>query len=752
MAIHIDEAGRVFTLHTAHSTYQMKSDDCGTLLHTYYGKRTDDFDKSYLIFYSAMRGFSGSPYDCTKAGYSLDVLPQEYSCFGTGDYRDTGLHVRHADGSNAAQLRYVSHRVLPGAQPIPGLPAAHGDCETLEVTLRDTASEVLVVLSYGVYESCDTITRSAKIVNTGSSPVVLEKAATLSLDWQRSDFDLITFHGRHGMERIPQRAAIQHGCQSVGSVRGASSHHYNPFALLCDHTADETHGDCYGIGFVYSGEFLLEVSRDQAEQTRLLLGIHPDNFRWTLEPGTAFDAPQAVLAFSENGLTPLTHRLHDFVRGHIISPVWANRRRPVLINNWEGTYFNFNGDKLVAIASEAAQLGIELFVMDDGWFGKRDDDTSGLGDWLPNEQKLGCTLHELGERINRLGMQFGIWLEPECISEDSDLYRAHPDWAVQIPGRAPNLSRQQLILDLSRADVQDYLIERLTAVLESAPISYVKWDFNRSICDKFSHALPAARQGEMAHRFVLGLYRVLSSLLARFPELLIEGCSGGGGRFDLGMLCYTPQIWCSDNTDAIARLTIQYGTSFCYPVSTMGAHVSAVPNHQTGRTAPLATRGIVAMSGTFGYELDLSKLSDAEKEEIRTQVALFKTLCPVLQHGDYYRLTSPQSESCTVWQQASKDGRCAVLSAVFHHNQTNPSPTQVRLCGLTRDALYKVQLLGMESESFPPFLDPTANGRGLFLSEPRISGAALMDCGLTIPASLQEFGAKMIVLTREDAL
>ena len=742
MAVYADRESRVFTLQTKNTTYQMKADDKGVFLHTYYGEKTDNSDKSYLIR-CADRGFSGNPYEVGTfdRSYSLDMLPQEYSCFGTGDYRISALRVRQADGSRAAELRYAGCETRKGKYAIPGLPAAYGaqeEADTLEVILKDEACGIEVRLLYGVFEKKDVITRAVRITNRSERPVVLEKAASLCLDWQQGEFDWLTFYGRHAMERNVQRTGIAHGVQSVGSVRGASSHHYNPFAVLCEKGTDETKGLCYGFSFMYSGEFLIEAEKDQADQTRFVCGIHPDDFDWTLNPGESFDTPEVLMSCSAEGFGGMSRNLHDLIRENVCRGEWKHKRRPILINNWEGTYFDFTGDKLVSIAEEAAKLGVELFVMDDGWFGKRDSDNSGLGDWYPNEEKLGCTLKELGERIEALGMEFGIWFEPECISEDSDLYRAHPDWAVQIPGRKPNLSRNQLILDFSREDVQEYIIERLAAVLDSAPISYVKWDFNRSICDKFSANLSAGRQGEMAHRFVLGLYRVLEELLERYPHLLLEGCSGGGGRFDTGMLYYSPQIWCSDDTDAIERLQIQYGTSFAYPVNTMGAHVSAVPNHQTGRVTPIATRACVAMAGTFGYELDVNKMTDEEKEAVKRQIQIFKEQYDLISYGDYYRLTDVQKSSCAVWETAAKDGSEALVSAVWQHVQATPAFLNVKVRGLCEDGMYRVMRTALKKK------DAGAQEK----EDQVISGSSLMHGGLPIPAADGEYAAWQIYLER----
>ncbi|MDE7178284.1 MAG: alpha-galactosidase [Lachnospiraceae bacterium] len=750
MPIVIDVEKRVFTLHTENTSYQMKADSLGTLLHVYYGKRTDDSDKSYTICFND-RGFSGNPYEAGKdnKAYSLDVLPQEYSCYGTGDYRISAFKVQNEDGSLAVMLRYKGYQLNRGKYSIHGLPAVYAEeneADTLEIILEDPDSKVEVHLLYGVLYKHDIITRAVKIINRGTNRIVLQKAASMNLDWISGEYEWTTFYGGHVTERNVQRSELGHGIHAIGSVRGTSSHHYNPFVMLSDKNTDEEKGGCYGFSFLYSGEFLMEAEKDQVDQTRLICGIHPDNFAWNLQPGEQFDTPEVMMTYSAQGFGALSRNLHKAIRQNVCRGEWKEKRRPVLINNWEATYFNFTGEQLLTIAKNAAELGVELFVLDDGWFGKRDDDHSGLGDWFPNEKKLGCTLKELAEKIVECGMMFGLWFEPECISEDSDLYREHPDWAVVIPGRKPNLSRDQLILDFSRADVQDYIIGRMSAIFAETPISYVKWDFNRSICDKYSMVLDAQSQGEFSHRYVLGLYRVLETLTAKFPHILFEGCSGGGGRFDAGMLYYTPQIWCSDNTDAIARLKIQYGTSFGYPVSTMGAHVSAVPNHQTGRITPFSTRSCVAMAGTFGYELDATKLSEEEKVKVRQQIGKFKEYYDLIQYGEYYRLQAPSDKQCTVWETADSEGREALVSAVYHHVEANAAPVIVKVHGLKEKANYQMHLNmddpgNMPEEAKEWFVKSLPYG---YKDGETISGAALQQCGLVIPEALQEFQAWQI--------
>ena len=735
----------VITIHTDHTSYQMKADEIGTLLHTYYGARVGDEDLSYAIF-RMNRGFSGNPYEkgSTDRGYSLDTLPQEIGTFGAGDYRISALKIRGNDGSQALRLRFRKSEILPGKYTLPGLPASYEDgsedCETLIVTMEDPEIPVRAELLYGVFPKKDVITRAVRITNIGNADLTLLRCAPLSLDFMTGDYDLIGFYGKWAKERVMERTALRHGVQSFGSVRGASSHHHNPSAILCEPDTTETQGMAWGFSFVYSGEFLLEAEKDKINETRITLGIHPDNFAWTLATGESFTSPEVLMTCSDSGLSGISHHFHDFIRKNIVRGFWRDQRRPILINNWEATYFDFTGEKLIGIAKTAKDFGVEMLVMDDGWFGKRNDDTCALGDWEPNEEKLGMTLQELGERLRAMDMRFGIWCEPETISEGSDLYRAHPDWAVRIPGRMPDLSRSELILDMSRTDVQDYILEKMSAVIADSGASYVKWDFNRSVCDKYTHALPAERQGEMAHRFILGTYRVLEGLLKRFPKLLIEGCSGGGGRFDCGMLHYTPQIWCSDNTDPIERLTIQYGTSFIYPVNTMGAHVSASPNHQTGRATPMETRTAVAMSGTFGYELDPTRLTDAEREEIRRGVRVFQELYETLQQGDYYRLTAPDDRGCTVWEAVKKDASEAVITAVFDHVRANYTPVYVRARGLAPEKQYKISLVpGYHSEDPRVPQDPLSEN-------PVLSGSALMNQGFAIPHYTKEYQSWQILL------
>ena len=690
----LDKENNVFTLHTQNTTYQMKADQHSVLVHTYYGPRVAGGDLSYLVRY-ADRACAPNP---SEAGldrtYSLNTIPQEYSTCGVGDFRLPSIELELPCGSRSADLRYAGCQLRRGKYALEGLPAFRGseeEAETLVLLLEDAAAQVRVELYYGVFEPLDLITRAVRVVNFGEGLIRLRQCASLCLDFLRSDLDLITFNGCHLMERSPDRAPLRSGVQGVDSIRGTSSHQHNPFVVLCDHDAKEDYGLCYGALLLYSGNFQISAEGSQYDNARLVMGINRYQFCWTLEPGQSFTAPEGALVCSPSGLGQMSRQYHRAIREHLIQDPYEGGRRPVLINNWEATYFDFDADKLVDFAKAAAPLGVELLVMDDGWFGKRDDDNSGLGDWTVNERKLPGGLKALVPRIQALGMSFGIWIEPEMVSEDSQLYREHPDWAFRVPSRTPARGRNQLVLDFSRPEVRQHVYGQIKAVLSSADIAYVKWDMNRSLSDVWSAALPPNRQGEVYHRYVLGVYEMLDQLRRDFPHMLIEGCAGGGGRFDAGMLYYTPQIWCSDNTDAIDRLRIQYGTSFCYPVSAMGAHVSAVPNEANGRTTPIEARGTVAMSGTFGYELDPNKTTQEEKEAIKQQVAFFKEHYHLIQRGDYYRLTDPFANGpYTAWEQVSSDRREALVSLVATSLQAAPPFQALRLKGLDPQLTYQV--------------------------------------------------------------
>ena len=719
MAITFNETTRIFTLTTAHTTYQMQADAQGYLLHLYYGARTAG-EMDYLLNYGD-RGFSGNPNSAgSDRTYSLDALPQEYPSLGTGDFRNYALNIENADGSQCCNPVYITHEIAAGKYTLKGLPfvrAEENEAETLKIILEDPVTKVELHLLYGVLEKEDIITRSVIIKNAGKAPVTVKKAQSACLDFLHGDYDLIKFYGRHAMERNMERMPVSHESTRIGSRRGTSSHQYNPGVILAGKNTNEDSGSCYGMLFVYSGNFLVEAEKDQYDQTRIQMGLTDELFAYPLEAGAEFIAPEVILSYTNKGLSRLSQQYHHCIMNHICQGKYVHANRPVLINSWEAAYFDFTGDTIVELAKEAKALGIDMVVMDDGWFGKRNDDNSSLGDWYVNEEKLGGTLTKLIERVNAEGVKFGIWIEPEMVSEDSDLYREHPEWAITIPGRKPVRSRNQLVLDFSRKEVRDEIFKRICAVLDQGNVEYIKWDMNRSLADIYA--------SNVTYDYVLGVYDFLEKLTNRYPDILIEGCSGGGGRFDAGMLYYTPQIWCSDNTDAINRTRIQYGTSFFYPVAAMGSHVSAVPNHQTGRVTSMHTRGVAAMSGTFGYELNPALLNAKEKAEIRAQLAQYREYQELIREGDYYRLSNPFQDNFAAWMVVSDDRSKALVSVIRLTAEANPPAAYVTLKGMEEDAFYREKTTG---KVYP--------------------GAALMEAGILLPAAVSEYEAYQIALER----
>ena len=712
--ITFNEKTKVFTLATQKSMYQMQVGAHNTLLHLYYGANVGDTEITYRII-PLDRGYSGNPEEAGKdRTFSMDVLPQEYSGYGNGDYRINGMELQHEDGSDTVDLRYESYDIVPGKYSLQGMPAMFGseeEAQTLDVTLSDRLSGLKVHLLYGVFPEKDIITRAVRFENRGTGVVTLKRAMSVQLDYLNRHMDFMHFFGRHTMERLMERLPLHHGIQSFESKRGNSSHQHNPFVILCDRSTSEVLGDCFGFGLIYSGNFRCEIERDQYNQTRLVMGIHPYHFAFRLEPGDVFETPEVVMAYSRKGFGKLSNILHDAYRTNLIRSKYVTSPRPILVNNWEATYFDFNEQKLLDIAVAAKDLGLDMFVLDDGWFGKRDSDNSGLGDWYVNTDKIRGGLPKLVKQINDMGLKFGLWVEPEMISEDSDLYREHPDWCFRIPGRGVVRSRNQLNLDITRKEVRDHIMDSIFKVMDSANVEYIKWDMNRSVANVYSNALPPERQGEVFHRYVLALYDMQERLVQRYPDLLFENCCGGGGRFDAGMLYYSPQIWCSDNTDAIERLMIQYGTSFGYPISAVGSHVSACPNHQTGRTTPLATRGVVASAGTFGFELNLAELTEQDKTMIRQMIRDYKKEEHLVQTGDYFRLVDPfRNQEYVVWEIVSKDQAEVLVKGVILRSECNPRIHLIYLRGLDARAKYREQETGRV-----------------------YTGAALMNAGIPLP-------------------
>ena len=618
----------------------------------------------------------------------------EYPTGGIGDFRESAIEVKDEGGHRALQLTLADYHIYNGKKALKGLPATWGseeDCRTLELVLEDKSLGIQAVLSYSVFAGIDAVARSVRIVNNGTGPVMLEKVMSASIDMDDRDYDKIVLHGSWARERHIDRTPLSYGVQSTASLRGESGHQQQPFMALLEKNADQDRGEVYGMNLLYSGNCITLADKGQFDNVRFMSGINPAGFGWKLEPGAEFQSPEAVLVYSAEGLGGMSRAFHDLYREHLIRGEYRCNKRPILINNWEATYFDFNTEKLLAIAREASGLGIEMLVMDDGWFGNRCDDNRALGDWEVNEEKIKGGLKYLVDEVNKLGMKFGIWFEPEMISPDSDLYRAHPDWAISIPGREPGLARNQLVLDMSREEIQDYVYEKMAAVLRSANIEYVKWDMNRPLSDIGSIALSPERQGELFHRYVLGLYRLQERLITDFPHLLLENCSGGGARFDAGMLYYSPQIWCSDDTDAIERLMIQEGTALIYPLAAMGAHVSDCPNHATGRVTPFETRGHVALAGTFGYELDVTKISEEDRKLIPAQVEMYHKYNELVRMGDYYRVASyRENHMYDCYMVVKKDKSEALVTFVQVLGRPNVHSRRILLKGLDPDKRYRV--------------------------------------------------------------
>jgi alpha-galactosidase len=660
--------------------------------HLYWGKRVQTKQSSSILAFKG-RAFSPTT-EPSDLHFSLDTLPQEYPAFGNGDFRSPAYQFRSADGSMITEFVYDSHEIFQGKPTLVGLPSAYvedkSEAETLVITMVDSLLGVGMNLHYTIYRDQDVITRSVSFEHLGSEDVEIHRCMSMSVDFHQSDWDFLHLHGTWARERQIERRPLHHGIQTVSSARGASSHQHNPFVALLSKDATEECGDVYGISLVYSGNFQASIEVDPFETTRLIMGINPFDFTWRLKPGEVFQTPEALMVYSSEGLGGMSRTYHTLLRTRVCRGVYRDKARPVLINNWEATYFNFTEKKLRDIVNAGKELGIELFVLDDGWFGHRDNDKSSLGDWYVFKEKLPNGLAGLADYIRRKGMKFGVWVEPEMVSPDSDLYRLHPDWCLHVPGRKRTQSRNQLVLDLSRKDVCDFLIETLTKVFHSAQISYVKWDMNRNMTEVGSVTLPPERQKETGHRYMLGLYRILEKLTERFPHILFESCSGGGGRFDAGMLYYMPQTWTSDDTDAVERLKIQYGTSIVYPAISMGAHVSDVPNHQVGRTTPLLMRCHTAMAANLGFELKIDKLSSDDKKLVIEQIKLYHEIKDLVGFGDLFRLLSPFDGMDAAWMYVSADKENAVVFYFKTLATPNPPFFRLKLRGLHPEKMYKV--------------------------------------------------------------
>ena len=688
------EECRQFHLTNDEISYIFRVSEDGKLLQLYYGAAVPERDYSYLV---ELQHRPMTTY--RKEGdlrYSLEHVRQEFPEYGTTDFRHPAICLRQENGSRITDFVYVSHRMIDGKPALEGLPAtyteAQTEAKTLILTLRDALTEVEVQLFYTIFADWPVIARSSKVINQGGETCYLESLASLSLDLPDADYDWLQLSGAWARERHIKERPLQQGIQSIESTRGISSPHHNPFVALKRPETTEFSGPVLGVALVYSGNFLIQAEVDTYDVTRLQLGINPFGFEWKLAAGHSFTSPEALLVYSDQGLNGMSQVFHQLFRRRLARGYWRERARPVLINNWEATYFDFSENQLLDLAEKAQQVGVELFVLDDGWFGQRTNDRAGLGDWFVNPERLPRGLGSLAERIHGLGMQFGLWFEPEMVNKDSQLYRTHPDWLLAVPDRQPHHGRNQFVLDYSRPEVVDEIFERLSAVIEEAQLDYIKWDMNRPLTDVFSAAWPADQQGEIFHRYVLGVYDLYERLTSRYPRLLFESCSSGGGRFDPGMLYYAPQVWTSDDSDAIERLKIQYGTSLLYPLSSMGAHVSIVPNYQTNRLTPLKTRGNVAFFGSFGYELDLNQLSPEELAEVRGQIAFYKRHRELIHNGTFYRLQSPfKGDGQTAWMVVSQDQNTALLGTFKILNQVNRSHQRLQLKGLAVDKVYRLE-------------------------------------------------------------
>ncbi len=703
MNIIVHSESKTFHLQNDYISYIMTILPGGHPAQLYFGKKITDREEYGYLLEGSIRSHSAYPNDDGR-GYSLEHLKLEYPEYGSSDFRQAAVEIRHESGSRITDFLYQGYEITNGKPKLEGLPATYteddSEAMTLTLHLADEVSGLRLDLLYTIFEAGGILARSAKISNCGTKAVHIERAMSLSVDLPDADYDMIQLSGSWARERIPEARRLSHGIQGVESLRGHSSHQHNPFIALKRPNADEFSGEVIGFSLVYSGNFLAEVQVDNYDVTRVLLGINPTWFDWKLEAGDSFQTPEAVVVFSADGLNKMSQTYHRLYQKRLARGFWRDRARPILINNWEATYFNFNEEKLLNIASKAKECGVELFVLDDGWFGARRSDYAGLGDWYPAASLLPHGISGLSEKIEQMGLKFGLWIEPEMVNPDSDLYREHPDWILHVEGRKPSLSRHQLVLDFSRKEVVDHIHGMIAKILRESRISYIKWDMNRSITECGSAVLSAERQGEVFHRYILGVYDLYERLTSEFPEVLFESCAGGGARFDPGMLYYAPQAWCSDDTDAIERLGIQYGTTFVYPVSSIGSHVSAVPNHQVNRITPLKTRADVAFFGTFGYELDLNKLSEDEQKMVTRYTIFMKQYRELIQFGTFYRLVSPIGNDSCAWMVVSEDGKEAIFAYYRILNKPNNGFARVKLQGLLPDGHYTVW--SYQHEDVPP--------------------------------------------------
>lgn len=694
MGISYDEEQQEFYLYNKKICYIMKVMKNQQLGQLYFGKKITGYQSFEHLTESTRRSMTSYVFEGDMT-FSLENIRQEFPSSGTTDYRFPCVGIRQENGSRITDFKVEGYEILEEKPGLSGLPAtyteAEGEASTLKIVLRDQVTGVKAELLYTIFEQEDAVAKSVRFMNEGTNPVELDIAMSLCMDLPDSDYELLQLSGSWGRERHIKYRKLEQGILSVGSLRGHSSPHHNPFIALKRQSADEFQGEVLGFHLVYSGNFLAQVEVDTYDTARVLMGIHPHDFTWYLEAGESFQTPEAVMVYSDQGVNGMSQTYHRLFGKRLVRGGWRDKERPIVINNWEANRFTFNEDSLMRLAKTASEVGIELFVLDDGWFGNRNDECSGLGDWVPNLDKLPQGIKGLSEKIHALGMDFGLWFEPEMVNKNSDLFRQHPDWILAAPGRSVSHGRNQYVLDFSRKQVVDYVYMVMDQIFRESEVNYVKWDMNRSITECYSQAYPANRQGEIFHRYILGVYDLYERLIRSYPHILFESCASGGGRFDAGMLYYAPQCWTSDDTDAIERLKIQYGTSVCYPVSSMGAHVSAVPNKQVNRITPMDTRANVSYFGAFGYELDLDELTEEEIGKVRKQVTFMKAHRRLLQFGTFIRLVSPFTSNFTAWMVVSEDKKKAIVGYYRILNEANGPYRRLKLKGLRDHLLYRLE-------------------------------------------------------------
>lgn len=701
MSIHISKDEQLFHLETEKSSYIFRVLENQQLQHLYYGKRIRVKENYGNLASYQTRGFEVA-YTATEEQIQLSMIPNEYASYGKGDFRHPAYQIQDATGSRITELKFQGYTLSTGKKRLEILPSTFDDegnrSEVLTITLKDDVIGLVVKLNYTVFPDQNVIVRNVEFINEGASDLKLLKAMSLQLDLSDDEFDFIHFSGAWLRERQLYRTALRPGLQSIDSLRYSSSPQNNPFFMLSRKNTTEESGEVYGFNLVYSGNFQNSIEVDHFSTTRVLVGMNPVEFEYVLEPNMSFITPEAMMSYSAQGMNALSQQLAIFYREHLVNPRFAKRPRPIVLNSWETMYFNLTTDKVLELARCGQRLGVELFVLDDGWFGHREGDNSSLGDWTTDYRRLPKGISYIADEIHKMGMQFGLWFEPEMISIDSELYRTHPEWMISTPHRKPSVGRHQYVLDFTNQEVIDYLFEAISSIIQETKLEYIKWDYNRHITDAFTATLLATKQMEFGHRYILGVYQLLERLTKAYPEVLFESCSSGGGRFDLGMMYYAPQAWTSDDTDPIERLKIQHGTSYGYSLSMMSAHVSASPNEQSGRRTSLDTRAAVAYFGVFGYELDVTALEVAEAEKVKEQIHFYKKYREVFQYGNFYRIRSPFEDDVVNWQVVSCDKSTSILLHTSLISHLNPGYSLVKFCGLDEDKRYTIA--GMDEEFF----------------------------------------------------